>query len=58
MFSLDFLKHIEAAHIIVNCLESEPDNLKAISDLIVKWAFIRLWGSFNTLVNYDYFNNH
>ena len=50
MTSWDYSKHIQATKIFIE--ENNIDNLKEISDLIVKWIFARIWGNFNVLVSF------
>lgn len=50
LLSLDFRKHIESVEILKKACVSESNNIKEISDLIIKWCFIRVWGNTNSLI--------
>lgn len=50
LFSLDFRKHLEACENLKKACKLEPKNICEISDLIVKWGFIRTWGNSNTQI--------
>lgn len=50
LFSLDFRKHLEACENLKKACKLEPKNICEISDLIIKWGFIRTWGNSNAQI--------
>ena len=59
MFSLDFKQHCDCIDIFSGFIESQPEELVEILDLVFKWALIRLQDSSNTkfAVNiFDFFS--
>jgi hypothetical protein len=59
MFSIDFKQHCDCIDMFTGFMETQPEELIEILDLVFKWALIRLSDSSNTkfAVNiFDFFS--
>ena len=48
MYCNDFKKHVQILGKIVGMIESQPENLIEVIDIIFKWIFIKMHESSNT----------
>ena len=48
MFSNDFKMHVECIEMFNNLMQTNPDAIREILDLIFKWSFVKLVDSNNT----------
>ena len=59
MFCADFKKHVQCIQKFIGMIDSQPENLQEIVDIIFKWIYVKMMESSNTtfaLNVYDFYS--